>query len=1290
MRAAEFLDFSGGITDKDIPGATNRCAIADNLLIDGDKRLFSRDGFDIFSSTAYQLAAAERVSRLVAFDNDSELLAFQNKKAFAISGGAWTEVTGPSSNKAFNTNSADSLLVDTQWNKHLFLASDSGDPVIKMYRDSGGTLRLRTAGLPAFGNYSNGEPVLYGTGGVADAGLADAIALANDLRTQMISHYGSNGATAGTVETLSTRAHLSHADLTAQASAASSSSAATNLATLITLLNTLRTQYTDHIKDALKNQPNSLSASIAIQRSYHVQPASSADYYRLHAPPNNADVQVNYCWFHFLNFAAADPTFTIPSDANIATVIQYLNDLRDKWNWHNYATNTHFNAWRYRGSESFTQLGAHATSVARVEPYSWAKISPRIGAFKQYVQDLKTEFDYHRTGGMHHQSDTVTAVPSGVDSTPDDLWECVTLLGWLAHGIVLHNGDSVWPSYQLTCDSTSGSAVLVTAEASPASNALRDFWCIPIVSPAVANWALDFTLMPRGTSYRCTANTAATSITCANNFGATRGTYEFLFTASQWHLSGTLLVSADGSIGADGQELDVSFQNIDYRFITVADLQALADLAETVAGKLRTHALLNLTVMSAGEETAYGKYAVHGGKSYRRYLPSARNATGNVLDDSLYATAGYPVHMHLAAEPPLGSSLLGAIFYPASAANASGFSENRFTEDTPVAASVNYRAAFRFDYTVGSTSFTDRGPPSTPINVIEFENQEDTGSTEKGRFATEISNLYAYANASNYNYDIADTTNFRKEIYRTIAEGQFYYRADVNGVAADVANATTTYSDYSLDDYLVDQLELYTNTGAPDNDAPPLAHAVHQTNDIAYYAKGNRVYQSLPSDPDSVPGDFFEEFEENVVAISSTRSAVVVFGSSRVYRLSGVRTELGQGVLSHETIFDRTGAISAQSVVKADNGVFFAGKDGFYFTDGYQCMRVTDLEDTFRRYTDSSAKRARVQGTYDNLSKKVYWTVQTGSNSYPDKIWVLDLQFGVKLDATPVTTISCLHGFKPTALAFYGGILHYGDNDGYVFKQTLDRAIDLKKDTGVAATSWEAAPVYWDFKSCHHDYGSSAQRKYFTRIQAQFEMRDTNVSCQITSDADKGRKEEALPVIRSRKLATAAGYGDSKFDWIGNVYTTKPGDTVDEFRWLKGSGYLRSNFRSFEFELAYCVIANSTEMGTLTVANVAGNVYTATLVSLIATRKWPLYSVDYYLNLGGVEYPVTVRTSDSVVRFDATGLAAPTLGAYATWELNGVPKGERVRLVSYSVNYDLGDQEQSKFQGTTTSNEVVA
>jgi hypothetical protein len=1361
MKPADFTLFDGGLTDKNIPGVTNRVAVADNVLIDGDKKLYSRDGLDIFSSTAYQLSAAERVARLVSFNADSELLAFQNKKANIIDAtGAWAEVTGPNSLSAFPWNGAASLVEVDQWNKHLYAATSTpvitgtvtiaspgvwtaaahglpngasvllsttgalptglavgttyyvvstatntfqlsatsggsaintsgsqagvhtilatNSPPIKMYRDAAGTMQLRTAGLPIFGAYTAGIADLTPT----DGGLALAISLANDLRTQMIAHYGSNGAAAGTVETVSTKAHVTHADLTAQASAVTASTAATNLATLITLLNVLRTQYTSHVSDAQKQQPNTMTASTVLQRNYHVKPAAVTDYYWLHNPPNQPSLQPSYAWFHFLNLSVEDPLFSVPTDAKIAVVLQYLNDLRDKWNWHQYSTLTHFNAWRYKGSESYTQLGVHATALARVEPYSWAKITPPLSPLVQYVQDLKTEFDAHRGSDMHHQLDTVTAIPAGIDSTPDDIWECVTLLGWLAHAIQLHSGDAITPSSQVKADSTSGSNVL-SSGTSPTTNSLRDFWCIPLVGSGVSpfSWKLDFTRMPRLTSYRVTANTSAVSITCASNFGVTDANIQYLFTASQYHLSGATTIT--GFTGTGAAALSDRFNAIDYRLLSSAELDRLATLAETVAATLKTHALVGLEPFEAAEFAAYNQYSVYGGLQYTRY----KNTSG-FGEFAFTAALGTSVltHMHPSVEPILETaSNSGAIFYPVSAASGSGFPETHFTDTVPEGVSINYRMLFKYSYSVGSVAFEDRSTPSTPINVLGYANRAAGGSTEKGKFSTELSNIYVFANAANQNYAIADTTNWRKEIYRTIDSGQLYYRVDVNAVVGDISNATTTFSDYSQDTYLVDQLGLYTNGGVVENDAPPLATALCEFNDTVYYVKGNRLYQSVQGDPDSVPGDFFVQFPEDLIGVAATKSNVVAFSVDKVWRISGARDEFGQGEILKDVIFNRTGAISAASIVRADNGIFFAGKDGFYFTDGYQCMRVTDLEDTFRRYTDSSSKRSRVSGSYDNVSKRVYWTVQTDSGSSPNSIWVLDLQFGIKADSTPITTFSALYGFNPTALTFHSGILHYGDADGYTWKQTLDRAIDLHKDTAVAATSWSAATIVWDVKSCHHDYGTAALRKYYTRVAAQFEQVDTNLSVQINSDADKGRSISSLPVIRSRKLATAAGYGDSKFDWIGDIYTTKPGDTIDEFRWFKGDGFLRSNFRAVQFTNAYTVIANSTEMGTLTIGNVAGLVWSATLVSLVLTRKWPLYSVDYYLRVAGVDYPVTVRSSDSVIRFDSTGLTSPATGAPASWELWGKPKGERMRLISYTVLYDLNDDQQTDYKGDVTS-----
>jgi hypothetical protein len=1204
--------------------------------------------------------ASERVARLTNFDADSEILAFQNKKAYAIAAGAWTEVVGPgggsATTRAFNTNTAASIIEETQWQHHAFLASDSGDPVIKMFRDSGGTMRLRTAGLPEF--TSSLTPT--------DGGLALAIALANDLRTQMIAHYGSNGASTGTVETVSTKSHTTHADLTAQAAAVTASVAATNLATLITLLNILRDQYTLHVTDAqIQENPTDTRASAAFKRNYHIKAASAGTFYTLHAPPNNTLIQPFYYWTHFLNLSIEDQSYSIPSTAVIADVLPFLNDLREKWNWHQYSTITHYNAWRYAGTESYTQLGVHATAVARVEPYTWASITPNHGAFIQYVKDLKTEFDYHRTGGMHNRSDTITAIPSAYPTTPTTIYEAVTLLGALMQMIFLHVYDAISSTFtQYTATSTATSAVFTAVSPSPADNTLKDYYVVRMFGAGTTPfaWAIDHTNFNDVNNYRVTANNSgASTITLADSMFVTQ-TGQFILTTSFFHY-GSHSTTYSGTYDPFVQHWDMN--EIDLRFPSAAELQSLADLTQAASALLKGHELDRQTAVPAAW-TTIAQYEPLYGRRYQRY-----QITDNTDADGTIITPHSPV------------TNKSHIFFPSSAANNSGFEEDRFDiANIPTAASVNYKAVFRYDYTVGTKSFTDRSAPSAAINTIGFLNDLSSGGSEIGRWAASVANFQVFANAANENFAHTDTTNFKKELYRTIGNGSRYFRVDADGVGGSINNSTTTLTDVTVDDFLVDQLELYTNDGAPENNRPPAATSIHIFGNTMYYALGNKVYQSVPGDPDSVPGDFFEEFEENIVGISSTKTVTVAFGSNAVYRLVGGFDDLGRGALTYERIFDRTGAISSQSIVKADNGVLFAGKDGFYFTDGYQCVRLTDLEKTFRGYTNTTAKKKSIQGTYDNISKRVYYTLTTQGGSAPDKVWVLDLKFGIKPDATPITTLSKTSGFNPTALTFFNGQIYYADADGYVFVQTKDRNLDLVKDTGTAATLWASETVRWDFKSCNHSYGSQNMRKYFTRVTSQFEQQSTNLSVQIVSDADKGRITGSLPVIRSRKLTD---WGDSKIDWVSTVYPAKAGNIIDEWRMFNGDGSLRSNFRAIEFKTAYCVIVASKDMGTVTIANVAGNVYTVTLTSLVATRKWPLYSVGYFVRINSVDYPVTVRTSDSVIRIDSTGLTSPTVGVPISWEMWGYPKNERVRFIGYTVDADGSDMNETSSKGPITT-----
>lgn len=1237
MPVLEFKDFSGGITEKNIPGATNRYTVAKNLLIDIDRKLYQRDGIDIFSSTAYQMPAAERVAALVNFDNSSELLAVHNKKVEYISAGAWTEATGPSGNHAFNTDTAASLISQAQWNHHLYLASDSGDPLVKLYRDDGGVMRMRTAGLP--------EPAVSDVYATDAAKLAAAIALAQDIKTQLQAHVNDYG--------VSPAAHL--AKHTAVYNALNALTTPVTLSDLIAYTKTLRSNLDTHIADA-KNP--------GLLQSYHIQ--ESGEYSvggwgldRVKHPILNIKSDIH-----------------LPADAAITTlaqVVNILNDLRNKYSWHVLAPATHNNA--KVGGASW---GAHFLTVSKVDlEAKYPTVTPNISTLLRYVNYLKQEYNLHANDagtafGYGNFYAHRTADSRNLIEMPDatDLVTAVAMLALLEFNYAQHYEDANLKTVSTFYESTgsyevykgtvtSGSAVIASVTPDPTAALVGitgDRMARQAPTAGSGPYAWFSSNSPFAVSDTVSSVTS-TSITMSAN-SALSGDYVFAFAKGILHFDIDRAAAAKTSSGYAAKNF---YEQVD---LSLADLASVTDFAKAFSTKLKAHTLSGAQAMSTSElllDSPLWGTANTANFSYYNF-PTSGTApwTGNDYVPHRFNSFSYwPV---------------GAFTY---LVNESDYGQGFFEAGMEVA-SYNYRLTYSYDYKVGSASFTDVSSPSDILNISTVISPVDlsAGDTGVARDAIAFSSLPAITNASNQNYD---TGNIKLQIFRTVQNSSAgYYKV------GEVTNGTTTFSDTVLDSQLVLNEALYTNGGVIPNGAPPSgATLIHQTDGRMYYVVGRKIYVSLPDDPDSVPDDFFDELPESCTGVSSTRGNVVAFTINNVYRMEGFFNELGQGFLRHESIFDRTGCIAPTSIVQADNGVFFAGKDGFYYTDGIQCFRASgDLTATFKALTATSAMQSRMSGVYDSVNKRIYWAVQsnTGSSS-ADLIWVMDLQFGIQANATPITTFSMEDAFKPTALAMYQDILHIGDLDGYVLKQVAGRNLDVKKDTSVVATSWNARTIMWDFKSCHGDFGSPVERKYFTRVLSEWEQ-STNLSVQIVSDADKGRIVSNLPIIRSRKLTD---WGDSKLDWISSVYTAKPGLVIDEFRRFKGDGSLRSNYRAIEFKNAYCVIVNSTDMGLVNVSNISTHVWALTLVNS-ATRKWPLYSVDYFVRIAGVDYPVVLRSSDSVIRVDDTGLTPLTVQTGISWELWGYPKNEHARLIQFSVDFNvLAGENQKAYNGPTST-----
>jgi hypothetical protein len=226
-------DFSGGFTDQYLGAPQTKCERNTNLELTPDKKLASRPGSVLWDTTNYQLPSGnQRVGKLFSYDNDTNLLAQSARKVFTYSAG-WTELTGPSGNPALAAGTTANHVNYGAWKKHLFLTSDSGGSVMKIYKDSGGTFRVRTAGLPEVAETAN-----Y----VSATVLASAIALANSLRTHLKAHFVNTN-------------FAIHAVTDTASNTAISLAACTNLPTLLALTAQMKVAYNQHERDSEKAVP---------------------------------------------------------------------------------------------------------------------------------------------------------------------------------------------------------------------------------------------------------------------------------------------------------------------------------------------------------------------------------------------------------------------------------------------------------------------------------------------------------------------------------------------------------------------------------------------------------------------------------------------------------------------------------------------------------------------------------------------------------------------------------------------------------------------------------------------------------------------------------------------------------------------------------------------------------------------------------------------------------------------------------------------------------------------------
>lgn len=581
------------------------------------------------------------------------------------------------------------------------------------------------------------------------------------------------------------------------------------------------------------------------------------------------------------------------------------------------------------------------------------------------------------------------------------------------------------------------------------------------------------------------------------------------------------------------------------------------------------------------------------------------------------------------------------------------------------AGACNYIYAFLYYYTynVGGVTFEDFGPT---VQVALSSSLAPDAS------AVAITNIPVISNGSTKCYD---TSNIKVKIYRTQDAG-----TTLNYVG-EVTNGTTTYNDSASDSSIVNNVQIYTTGDIVDNDPPPPAKFVHIANDIAMYAyvkEGgveypNKVRQSLKGDIDSCPEDFYDEFPEAIMGISSIKSTFIVFCKNSTFRMEGYFDEQGNGGISHQSISDTVGCVSHDSIVQTDDGLFFAGQDGWYYCDGYKVFKVSKhLNITYQSLVLTPAQARNIWGAYDKVNKRIWFACQADTASLDNDIcFILDLQWGLKEEMC-FTTAEAGDSWRPTCLLFKNDVMYRGDTRGYVFTHDSTHLTDPKIDTLTSPEDWVRRTIIYNYVSCATNFGTSFVRKFVPKVSLTLANR-TNIAVQMISINDDGRSELPLKEIR---YTSNIIWGDEDITWGDPITIWYRLGLIEEKRHFPARS-LRCNYKQLQITNSFTVVSNSDTLGLCTVNSTSK---TATLLN--SDSAWAAHAVDYYIAFENDNYTeeflITERTSDTVLEFSDSGNVCPNTGNYK-WVIRGYKKAEAIEIIGFVLHYKMFSSSQKPY-----------
>lgn len=1116
----EVKDFSGGMTDFYLQGDPRRYQWADNLQVNVDKKLETRPGsvgFGVGTAAHKPLDNGvfyPRIDSFSVWDTGKELVPVMGRKLFYLDT-TWQELLGPTGNEAIGNGQAYDTFSWSEWKGrgHVYFTNESSPLPGKFYKDQDGIYQVRTAGLPA----SRPTPAY------TDASLlATCITLANDMREKFIDHMEDlvlhDSADKWSLSYFEAQS-WSGADAENPGPVPTPTPApdANDEASLFALVSALCFAYEHHAFD-----PNSPVYHLEIEYRYRGA---------LSLPPKGP-------------FARLKST-AVPTDLDQA--VEQLNEVYYKWNWHRLALFTH------HAQNTYATINEHEFDEDPIPTVDG--IADRTGApvitqnfddFIRYANYLKRAWNAHVVndqqlptddpyfnsvlggiapgysiyriivGVLQHtnlqQSDNyqVCTLPDATDAYTAEL-----LIYWIwCLYSYLHIQDAQEGQTALQFDSTAANPNLANVEDSDgaALTLTQYMWVLggftgASYSPALLG-AADTKKARVNSAGSGTAVLSKNAVSTASNVNSFYG-WGYYHNAYGGNPAATIenseslvnsneLVSPTPSGGITGE---------------------MQDLPESVAEWVELASSIFTALLSHVHNVS-----IHAPTVMAIDTPE----TGPGIENSHWDLAG------------------------------KNFMECVLTEQGPFfkpqIASYLYSFLYKYEYNgQNGTEFLNLGPPIEvgPIETARIFPRGtvlDTGDDSIKKVDNkvdviseiEITHLPELLNDLDTNYD---EDNILVQIYRTTDTGTTFYLED------EVENGAASYTDQisdNLDGNGIDRLStrelLYTTGGNVANDPPPRSRFVHLIGNTAYYGyitEGEttfpgRILQSVPGSPDTGPATFFDDVEDELIGVSSAKGVPLAFCKNSLYRFTGQFTQQGLGVLTHEPISEELGCLSAESIVKTEVGVFFAGTDGFYYTDGYQLIKISiDLDLTYGLWTKSDTQKERIYGTYDKLNRRIWWAMQsqpTGTD--PDKVFIYHLNYGIKPSGVFTTASNGTH-FRPSALAFYQGEIIRGDTRGLIFRHNAIYKTDPKipaEDTGDNANDWGYVHIPYLYRSCAVDFGTITEGNWASKFHL-LGKNVGNANIQVRGISDNRYYSENNKPLAPIAYRDNMRWGDATINW---------------------------------------------------------------------------------------------------------------------------------------------------------------